>query len=264
MLPIDWATFILKLVLVPTFIGTVSLAGRKWGPTISGWLIGLPLTSGPAAFFLALEQGNAFASEASRGIMIGITSVFVFSLAYSWTASRLMWLSSVMVGWAVYFVSTYFLEMVYLPLLIGFAYVIVVLLASLFLMPKTGPEHLSIRSPKWDIPARMFSATALVFLITGVASLLGPQLTGLLTPFPVYATILAVFAHRLGGGDSAVRLLRGVVAGSFTFAVFFLVISLTLTAWGVGASFLLAICVSLVSHAISLRFLKQEALKSQF
>ncbi len=66
MLEIDWVIFLLKLLLVPTFIGIVSLAGRRWGPTVSGWLVGLPLTSGPVAFFLALEQGNVFAAQASR------------------------------------------------------------------------------------------------------------------------------------------------------------------------------------------------------
>ena len=103
----------------------------------------------------------------------------------------------------------------------------------------------------------MVSATALVFLITGLAQILGPQLTGLLTPFPIYATILAVFTHQYAGGTQAVRLLRGVVAGSFTFAVFFLVISSTIIIWGVGTAFLCAIGVSLLTHIASFQFLRR-------
>ena len=49
-------TFILKLILAPVIIGGASLAGRRWGPAVSGWLVGLPLTSGPVIFFLALSQ----------------------------------------------------------------------------------------------------------------------------------------------------------------------------------------------------------------
>lgn len=45
----------LKLVLAPALIGAASLAGRRWGPAVSGWLVGLPLTSGPIAFFLRLD-----------------------------------------------------------------------------------------------------------------------------------------------------------------------------------------------------------------
>lgn len=217
----------------------------------------MPLTSGPVAFFLALEQGNVFAAEASRGIMLGIMSVFIFCLAYSRLAVYLNWIPSMIGGLGLYFACTYFLDLTNLSLVVGFISVLLVLATSLALMPKVGADKSSSASVKWEIPARMVSATALVFIITGIAQLLGPQLTGLLTPFPVYATILAIFVHRMEGGQQAVRLLRGVVAGSFTFAVFFLVISTTMLAWGVDTSFICAIGISLVTHASSLQFLKR-------
>jgi hypothetical protein len=51
-------TLALKLVLTPTLIGAASLAGRRWGPAVSGWLVGLRcLLVGLfafAAFFLVL------------------------------------------------------------------------------------------------------------------------------------------------------------------------------------------------------------------
>jgi hypothetical protein len=59
----------LKLVLTPALIGVVSLAGRRWGPGVSGWLVGFPLTSGPVAFFLALDHGVRFAAAAAVGSM---------------------------------------------------------------------------------------------------------------------------------------------------------------------------------------------------
>jgi hypothetical protein len=259
MLEIDWVIFVLKLLLVPTFIGIVSLAARRWGPTVGGWLVGLPFTSGPVAFFLALEQGNQFAAAASRGILLGIISVFIFCLGYSRLAVHLSWIPCVMGGLGLYFACTYLLDLTNLSLVIGFISVLVVLATSLALMPRLGAEKPFSSSVKWEIPTRMVSATALVFIITGIAQLLGPQLTGLLTPFPVYATILAIFVHRLDGGQQAARLLRGVVAGSFTFAVFFLMISSTILAWGIGISFTSAIAISLVTHAASLQFLKRVA-----
>ena len=254
---IDWLTFFLKLLLVPIFIGIVSLSGRKWGPTVSGWLVGLPLTSGPVVFILALEQGNVFASATSQAIILGIVSVFIFALVYSWAAIYRKWRLSLLAGMGAYVTCTFFLEFISLPLLIGFALAVAVLVASLLLMPRAGSDKGSQKSPRWEIPARMASATALVFLITGLAQVLGPQLTGLLTPFPIYATILAVFTHQYAGGTQAVRLLRGVVAGSFTFAVFFLVISSTIIVWGIGIAFLCAIGVSLLTHIASLQFLRR-------
>jgi len=256
MLTIDWVTFLLKLVLVPTFIGVVSLAGRRWGTTVSGWLIGLPFTSGPVAFFLALEQGNFFAHKASEAIMVGIVSVFAFCLAYSRLATSLTWFPSTLAGMAAFLACTFLLDMIALPLLVGFALALLVLVVSALLMPHVGSDRISAWRSRWELLARMFSATALVILITGVAPLVGPQLTGLLSPFPVYATTLAVFVHRSQGGEEAVKLLRGVVVGSFTFIVFFLILSLTIVAWGVSSSFLMAIGVSLLTHISSLQVLK--------
>jgi len=44
----------LKLVLTPAVMVGATLAGRRWGGAVSGWLIGLPLTSGPLVFIVAL------------------------------------------------------------------------------------------------------------------------------------------------------------------------------------------------------------------
>src|SRR5712692_6527915 len=54
----------LKLVVTPALIGAASLAGRRWGQGVSGWIVGLPLTSGPVAFFLVVDHGAAFAVAA--------------------------------------------------------------------------------------------------------------------------------------------------------------------------------------------------------
>ena len=253
---VDWVVFLLKLVLVPIFIGVVSLAGQRWGSTVSGWLIGLPFTSGPVAFFLALEEGVVFASKASVGIMLGIMSSIVFCLVYSRSAMRHGWFQSALAGFTGFFVSTYLLDTITLPMLIGFALALLVLATCFSLMPHVGSGRVSSGSMRWELPARMVSATALVFVVTGLAQALGPLLTGLLTPFPTYATTLAVFTHRSQGGEEAVKLLRGVVAGSLTFVFFFLIVSLTIVPWGIAASFLTAIGASFLTHAISLQLLR--------
>ena len=78
----------LKLVLTPALIALASLAGRRWGPAVSGWLVGLPLTSGPVTFFLALNQGLAFAAAAAVGTLAGTISQAAFCLVCGLIAWR--------------------------------------------------------------------------------------------------------------------------------------------------------------------------------
>jgi hypothetical protein len=54
---------LLKLVLVPAFVGGVTLAARRWGLRVGGLLTALPMVAGPALCFYAIEQGNGFANR---------------------------------------------------------------------------------------------------------------------------------------------------------------------------------------------------------
>ena len=74
----------------------------------------------------------------------------------------------------------------------------------------------------------MLAATAMVVLLTAMAAFLGPFWSGLLSPFPVFAGIMAAATHKQSSPAAAQRLLRGVLAGSFGFAAFFIVLELFL------------------------------------
>jgi hypothetical protein len=80
----------LKLVLTPVLVGAASLAGRRWGSAIGGWLIGIPFTSGPIAFplygsvlagFAHRIQGAGQAVAVLRGLLLGLFAFFFPVLA---------------------------------------------------------------------------------------------------------------------------------------------------------------------------------------
>lgn len=249
-------TVALKLILTPTLIGLASLAGRKWGASVSGWLIGLPLTSAPITLFLAFEQGTAFASRAAHGVLFGIVSVAVFCLAYSWLAFRFGWLPTMLASWLAFFLATFFLQEVSLPLVPTFIGALIVLATTSMALPAKEDSVTETAPPSWDVPARMTIATLFVLLLTGLADLLGARLSGLLAPFPVFATILSVFTHRFQGATAAARLLRGVVLGSFSFAAFFLVVALMIERAGILTAFLCATLACLTLQGGSLLLLQ--------
>jgi hypothetical protein len=255
------STLVFKLLVTPLLIGAVSLAGRRWGPAVSGWLVGLPLTSGPVALFLALDQGRTFAASTSVGIMTGTVSVALFCLTYSWLAQRLDWRLTLPASWLVFFGCTWALRVAPLasasPVLV-FAADCLFLLAVLPLLPRTSTttETAGAISPWWDIPARMLLATAVVLLLTEFAPALGPHLSGLLAPFPIFAALLAAFTQHFQGAQAAARLLRGVVLGLFAFSAFFVVVAALLVPLGIVPTFLLASCVALVCQGVALAVLR--------
>ncbi len=251
-----------KLLLTPLLVGLVSLTGRRWGPVVSGWLVGLPLTSGPVALFLALALGRSFASNAAQGTLIGLLSLAAFCLTYSWLSFRGNWLVCMLLSWGAFFIVTFALQYVVIPLLVAFIVVLCCLALTLRLLPDNSSQVAPIKPASWDTPLRMLVATAFVLALTGFASLLGPRLSGLLAPFPIYATILAVFTHYAQGAASTRRLLRGLITGVFSFAVFFLVIAELVVPLGVVLAFGLASLLALVLHGISLYLLRKYTLSS--
>lgn len=250
-------TLVLKLLLTPLLIGAVSLAGRRWGEGVSGWLVGLPLTSGPVALFLALEQGTTFAASAATGILAGVISVAVFCLAYSRLAFRWKWLLAAPTSWLLFVFSTWALQ--YLPLLLipVFIGVLALLSAVLWLLPATTVQPKKTTAPWWDIPARMLIATTFVLVLTGLAPLLGPRLSGLVAPFPIFTSILSIFTHHFQGAATVTPLLRGVLLGLFAFSTFFLVVAALVAHAGVGVTFALASIMALGVQGTSLAILRR-------
>jgi hypothetical protein len=249
--------FALKLLLSPLLIGLVSLAGRRWGPSIGGWLVGLPLTSGPVVFLLALDQGTTFAANAAQGTLLGLISVGSFCLVYCWCSFRLNWLGSLLSGWLAFFLSTAILEGVHLTLLLTFACVIAFTALVLALLPRQRKQLSILAAPSWETPLRMVMAATFVLLITGISGILGPQLSGLLTPFPMFASILGAFTHRFQGAEAARQSLSGVVIGSFTSAIFLLAVAGTIERGGIVIAFTLALLASLLTHSASLWLMRR-------
>lgn len=246
-------TFLLKLVLTPTLIAAASLASRRWGAAVAGWLVGLPLTSGPVALFLTLDLGPAFAAQAAVGTLGGLISVAAFCLAYCWLATRCGWPLSLAGSLAVFVACTALLRELALPPLATFGLVVAALVLTLLLLPRdpgAAPVAVAFRPPRWEIPARMLVATGFVVLLTAGAGTLGSRLSGLLTPLPIFAGVFAVFTHRFEGAAAALRLLRGVALGSFAFAAFFLALALLLESAGPPPAFACAILVALALQGL--------------
>src|SRR3954468_4132790 len=75
---------LLKLTLAPGLVTATTLAGRRWGPRMAGWLGGLPVVVAPILLAITLEHGRAFGARAAAGALLGLPSLPFFLLPHGW------------------------------------------------------------------------------------------------------------------------------------------------------------------------------------
>ena len=247
----------LKLVLTPAVMVGATLAGRRWGSAVSGWLIGLPLTSGPLVLVLVLEHGRRFAARTATGSLSGAVAEAAFCVGWAFGGRVPLLIATL--AFAAAAAAVHGLPLLALVLLAPAALVL-----ALRLLPPFPPRTEAVATPRWDLPARAVVAVLVVVSLSAAATTIGARLTGLLAVYPAYSAILASFALRLEGRAAAVGLLRGLLVGLFSFAAFYSLLAFLLPRAGTGVAFASAIAAALTVQGISLlRILRHPASRSE-
>lgn len=253
----------IKLLLAPSFVVGASLAARRFGPRVGGLIAGLPVVAGPTLLVYALAHGRAFAAGAAAGTRLGLVSLIAFVVVYARLAGRVFWGASMLAGWLAFALATMVFSDVSIPIGAALCLAGAALLVGLASLPRPSqdlPTHPA--PPAWDLPVRAGCALALVLTLTAVAGWLGPQLSGLLAPFPVIATVLATFTHAQRGTDELLRLLRGLISGFGAFALFCFTLTLLLRQLDTASAFALATALALLTQGAALALARGEPASS--
>ncbi len=244
------AVLLVKLLLAPTCVVAVSLAGRRWGVAVAGILGGLPVVAGPILLVLTLVHGRDFGAEAAAGTLLGLAALTLFVVIYGRAAERSGPAPSLLAGWAAFLLGVAFLQLLAPPLGLSLLLVGVGFAGGLKVLPPPAGNPAPVGSPPWwDLPARALAALALVIALTAVSGPLGPGLSGLLAPFPIITSVLAVFTHAHGGVDQVRVLLRNFLVGFYGFAAFCFVLALGLDSLSGPAAFSMALIAALATQA---------------
>jgi hypothetical protein len=247
------SVLVAKVLLAPSFVVAASLVGRRFGARTGGLVAGLPVVAAPILLVFALVHGRSFTAQAAAGTLLGLVSLTVFIVLYGLLSSRLPWIATLPLGWVAFLVVTAGLSELQISSGIAMAVACAGFLLALRLLPNAAASDLQHAAlPAWDLPLRAASALVLVLALTAVSGRLGAHLSGLLTPFPVIASVLATFTHAQRGRDELLRLLRGLLVGLFAYALFCLVLTLTLPDLSITLSFTAASAAALLIQAVVL------------
>ncbi|WP_085641100.1 MULTISPECIES: hypothetical protein [unclassified Pseudomonas] len=234
---------ILKLLLIPGFLLLISLAGKRWGPSVAGWLSGLPVVVGPILLFLALEQGLAFAAQSAVAALSAMLAMIAFCVTYAQVAQRANWPWALAVSLSVWALLAVALSLIPPSLPFSVAAAATALLAAPRLFPDVHPV-VGGPAPKSDrLIWRMVAGAALTLVVTLLASTVGERWSGL----------LAVFSQQTRGPAFTAALLRATATGMYSFSAFCLVLALTLPRlgwWGFAMGVAVSLAMLLVTRQL--------------
>ncbi|GAA4399420.1 hypothetical protein GCM10023187_11200 [Nibrella viscosa] len=238
---------------MPLAIGLVTLVSRRWGNKVGGLIASLPWVAGPILLFFILEQGKGFGVQSVRGILTGIVAWVCFTYSYAWLSTKMSWPVTVSVAYLVYVGVAWLINFVNINLAVSYGLAVSSALLALRYFPATAMSAIAVRRLPFDIPLRMLVATLFVVAVTWLANMLGPAWSGILTPFPIMTSILAIFTHHLQGSGPTILILRGLLIGVLGFTTFFFLQAFFLPLFSVALSFCLALLINVIINVVASR-----------
>ena len=231
----------LKLALVPALLAIISMAGKRWGPGVAGWLAGFPSLTGPILFFLAIERGAEFTTQAAVLSLSCVFSAISFGVTYAWACRRLGWPGSLACAFTAWGLAALLLSVLPLTTMSALALALATLFVARRAYPRAQGGWGSGALPASELAARMGAGAAMVLGVTAAAEALGSVWTGLFAAFPVMSTVLAAFSHRANGAGYAIALLRSMIGGFYSYITYCLCVALFLQDWGIFATYVTAV-----------------------
>jgi hypothetical protein len=238
---------LLRLALVPAAVWLASLAARRWGHAVSGYLGGMPLIGGPITLFLAIDLGPAFAAKSALFTLAAVAAQSAHLMSLAHIGQRRGWLASLAGGWTGFLSMA--LAVTLLPMSLPLAAALAA--AGLFVawrgLPRVHGESPPPAIPPMELRLRLLAAVALAGLILWSAPVFGPTVSGILLSLPITGSIMPPFTLALYGPGALARLVRGFAVGLTGFSSFFLVVAATVQPWGIAPSFVAAVAAALAA-----------------
>ena len=237
----------LKLLLAPLLVVASSLAGRRWGPRLAGILVVLPIVAGPILLILYLDHGSRFAATAARAATLAIVPLALFVLIFAYVSRNSGWLLTLLASWVAVLLADLALAQIHVPAIAALLLALLALHGAGALLRRLGqPPPSLVPTPWWDLPARAVATALLVLLVTGLAEMLGPALTGVLAPFPIALSVVCAFTTAQAGHAGILALLRGIVPGLDGFALFCFLVAILINRLSAPMAFGIATAAAVI------------------
>jgi hypothetical protein len=235
-------TLAIKMAIAAGFVITATVVAERAGPFIGSLIVTLPISTGPAYVFIALDHDADFVARAALTSVYNNVPTVLYTVLFIFLAQRFNSFVSVGAGLALWFATTFLLNQTTWTLTPAILMNVVVVAIFFFIVIRFRD------APMPRLPLRLsellLRAVIVSLLIAAVVTLsftIGPEKTGILASFPATFTSTMFILHRRVGGKAAAAVMAHSLVGLLGFASCMAV--LYLTAVPVGAP--LALCLAL-------------------
>lgn len=217
---------LLKLTIAPLLLLLIHYAQKRFGSFVSGIIPGLPITSGPISYFIALEQGKLFASNSAVASLYGMSGIGLFCFCYAAMLAKygvVKALFAALTLWCAFSAFT-----LLLPINIALACVISLSVLAVLALASSKLQFAPDAKPftaAWELPVKILMVSSFIVLVTFLSANIGAMWSGLLSTFPVILAVMGSIAHASEKKYSAYKVLNGGIIGSLGGCVFFVVIA---------------------------------------
>lgn len=244
---LPYAPLVARMGLVALFVVTVAVLAERLGPFMGAMVASLPLYTGPVYVLLALEHDTTYLAAASIGSLAICGATPVFALAYclmARTHGAITSIATALAAWAAcaVIVQTNQWSMIEALLFVTPIYIASVVLARGF------TRGIAVRraARSWlDLPLRAVLVALVAGCVITISQYVPPQLTGVLSVFPIIMSSLAVVLHGRIGGPATAALFAHTLGGLVGMVLAFVVVHLTIERLGAAVSLAAGLAVTI-------------------
>ncbi|MGE0715386.1 MAG: hypothetical protein AB7P02_08095 [Alphaproteobacteria bacterium] len=264
-MPIDLLPLVARMLLTAAVVVTASFVAERSGPLLGGVIISLPISSGPAVFFLALQADDAFVAQ-SVLYTLGMTpAIAVFLLIYPRLAVRFGPLVSVGGALLSWIAVGLIVERIPIELPWALAATLAAFAVAIF-----APRPAGIRPPPrpvgisgGELLGRALITGSIVAGVVTISAVIGPRATGILVAFPAAFISIAYIMHRRHGGPAAAATLLSSTVGMLSFVCYLVAFYLLAVPIGALPALGVALCVAAAASTVIALFGRHRARRAR-
>jgi hypothetical protein len=238
--------FLLRVLLVPLAVAVGTLAQRRFGDTVGGLVIALPIASLPLLWLVALQHGTGFASSMTSALLIGSVAEAVVLWLYAHFTVRFSPFAALGGALGVFALAAGAVDVLKLSAILAGVITAIGFAAALRwwpAVPQVSPSASQGPSRLW---LRIIVATLFTMAIASLAGRLGPILSGLIDALPATSLMMAFLTHQEQGSPASSHFLYGVTRGSFSYLASMIVLAELLRTRDLPLAFGVAMIVALI------------------